>query len=153
MWGWIASALVTLLGTVFVLHYRSLTADSRVSTLLEENKLVLATANSVLAELAAKANLAGKVDADEAKKVTNAKTASDFLNASSGSAGMPATGPGRGPSAQLQPSRRPKPSGPIHGFARGPGNDSSEPGSGTGSLDSGRVSLARSRYGMYEEWC
>lgn len=154
MWGWVLSGVIALLGSIFVLHYRSLTADSRLSGLLEENKLMLATANSVLAELTQKANLESTKDQDEAKKVTDAKGASDFLNASSDSADrVPSTGPGRGPSAHLQPPRRPRPSGPIHGFARGPGHDSSRPGAVPGPLDEGRDAMARSRYGVYEEWC
>lgn len=153
MWGWVFSGVVALLGTVFVLHYRGLTADSRMAELLEENKLLLTKANSVLAELTQKANLASTQDQAEAKKVTDAKGASDFLNASGSVPRVPSTGPGRGPSALLPPTRRPPAAKPIHGFARGPGYDSPRPGLNPGSVDAGGDSMARSRFGVYEEWC
>lgn len=152
MWGWVVSAVVALLGVGAVAYYRSRGSDARVNELLTANTEILKEVNALLQALADRAKAAQEQDKKEATNVHTAKEASDFLNASSSRVQFNPYAR-EGSPAHVRPPRRPAPSPFINGFARGPGyvveRGSGEPG----AVDEGRSAMARSRFGLYEEWC
>lgn len=154
MWGWLVALLTGLVGTVLVWYYRSrVSADTRVTDLLTENKAVLTNVNALLSALAARAEAAAKQDEEEAEDVSTVKEASDFLNAS-GSPGLPTRDSTSrvGATSHVRSAGRLRPSNPIHGFARGPGDHNHPPGYSTWIMDEGRATMARVCTGLPPCW-
>lgn len=144
MWGWIVSLITTLVGTALVWYYRTRSVDNKVAALLKENTAVLTSVNSLLQAIADEADAAAEEDAKEAGDVSTAKEASDFLNSSSGPELHQAPGTGARATTQVRPARGTKPSNPVHGFARGQGDDDPEGSLRPGSVDEGREEMAQS---------
>lgn len=153
MWGWITASVVALLGTAFTWYYRSRSVDGGLSALLVQNKSVLQSVNSLLLAMTARANEASRKEQEEAKDVTTAKEASDFLNSSGGSLPAPTTGPSVGSPGVMRVARRVPTSKPINGFARGLGHTDKADCLRPGSVVEGREEMARIGADMPQERC
>ena len=146
MWGWITALVVALLGAGISWYYRSRATDNKVADLVAENTAVLTSVNSLLAALAARADLVSKQDQKEASNVKTAKEASDFLNSSGGRVSDPVTSARA--AAKVRAASRPSPSRVIHGFGRGQGNHDAGPSLRPGSVATGRAEMARVGNGL-----